>query len=148
MAGEPPVLLMDESLAQLDLRTKSAILLDMKAMIKRSKSAALLVLHDPSDALLVADTLWVVRDGKLVQTGSPNAIISNPAHHEIAGLFDYINVVPLALEVPGPWREEHGVKWLYAHDLPVLDAEVLDRMETPSGPIIVYQYQSHRLLKK
>jgi len=30
----------------------------------------------------------------------------------------------------------------------VLDAEVLDRMETPSGPIIVYQYQSHRLLKK
>lgn len=148
MAGEPPVLLMDESLAQLDLRTKSAILLDMKAMIKRSKSAALLVLHDPSDALLVADTLWVVRDGKLVQTGSPNAIISNPAHHEIAGLFDYINVVPLALEVPGPWREEQGVKWLYAHDLPVLDAEVLDRMETPSGPIIVYQYQSHRLLKK
>ena len=148
MAGNPPVLLMDESLAQLDLRTKSAILLDMKAMIKRSKSAALLVLHDPSDALLVADTLWVVRDGKLVQTGSPNAIISNPAHHEIAGLFDYINVVPLALEVPGPWREEHGVKWLYAHDLPVLDAAVLDRMETPSGPIIVYQYQSHRLLKK
>jgi iron(III) transport system ATP-binding protein len=148
MAGDPPVLLMDEGLAQLDLRTKSAILLDMKAMIKRSKSAALLVLHDPSDALLVADTLWVVRDGKLVQTGSPNAIISNPAHHEIAGLFDYINVVPLALEVPGPWREEHGVKWLYAHDLPVLDAEVLDRMETPSGPIIVYQYQSHRLLKK
>ena len=148
MAGDPPVLLMDESLAQLDLRTKSAILLDMKAMIKRSKSAALLVLHDPSDALLVADTLWVVRDGKLVQTGSPNAIISNPAHHEIAGLFDYINVVPLALEVPGPWREEHGVKWLYAHDLPVLDAEVLDRMETPSGPILVYQFQNHRLLKK
>ena len=148
MAGDPPVLLMDESLAQLDLRTKSAILLDMKAMIKRSKSAALLVLHDPSDALLVADTLWVVRDGKLVQTGSLNAIISKPAHHEIAGLFDYINVVPLALEVPGPWREGHGVKWLYAHDLPVLDAEVLDRMETPSGPILVYQFQNHRLLKK
>ena len=148
MAGDPPVLLMDESLAQLDLRTKSAILLDMKAMIKRSKSAALLVLHDPADALLVADTLWVIRDGKLVQSGTPNAIIADPAHHEIAGLFDYINVVPVDLKVPGPWREEQGVKWLYAHDLPALDTEILDRMETPSGSILVYQYQNHRLLKK
>lgn len=148
MAGDPSVLLMDESLAQLDLRTKSAILLDMKAMIKRSKSAALLVLHDPADALLVADKLWVIRDGKLVQSGTPNAIIADPAHHEIAGLFDYINVVPVDLKVPGPWREEQGVKWLYAHDLPALDTEVLDRMETPSGPILVYQYQNHRLLKK
>lgn len=148
MAGNPPVLLMDESLAQLDLRTKSAILLDMKAMIKRSQSAALLVLHDPADALLVADTLWVIRGGKLVQSGTPNAIIAHPAHHEIAGLFDYINVVPADLNIPGPWREENGVKWLYAHDLPALDAEVIDRMETPSGSIIVYQYQNHRLLKK
>ena len=148
MAGDPPVLLMDESLAQLDLRTKSAILLDMKAMIKRSKSAALLVLHDPADALLVADTLWVIRGGKLVQSGTPNAIIADPAHHEIAGLFDYINVVPAELNVPGPWREEKDVKWLYAHDLPALDAEILDRMETPSGPILVYQFQNHRLLKK
>ena len=148
MAGNPPVLLMDESLAQLDLRTKSAILLDMKAMIKRSQSAALLVLHDPADALLVADTLWVIRGGKLVQSGTPNAIIAHPAHHEIAGLFNYINVVPADLNIPGPWREENGVKWLYAHDLPALDAEVLDRMETPSGSIIVYQYQNHRLLKK
>ena len=148
MAGDPSVLLMDESLAQLDLRTKSAILLDMKAMIKRSKSAALLVLHDPADALLVADKLWVIRDGKLVQSGTPNAIIADPAHHEIAGLFDYINVVPVDLKVPGPWREEQGVKWLYAHDLPALDTEILDRMETPSGPILVYQYQNHRLLKK
>ncbi|MDA0741890.1 MAG: ATP-binding cassette domain-containing protein [Bacteroidetes bacterium] len=148
MAGNPPVLLMDESLAQLDLRTKSAILLDIKAMIKRSQSAALLVLHDPADALLVADTLWVIRGGKLVQSGTPNAIIAHPAHHEIAGLFDYINVVPADLNIPGPWREENGVKWLYAHDLPTLDAEVLDRMETPSGSIIVYQYQNHRLLKK
>lgn len=148
MAGNPPVLLMDESLAQLDLRTKSAILLDMKAMIKRSQSAALLVLHDPADALLVADKLWVIREGKLVQSGTPNAIIAHPAHHEIAGLFDYINVVPADLNIPGPWREENGVKWLYAHDLPALDAEVLDRMETPAGSIIVYQYQNHRLLKK
>ncbi|MDA0898769.1 MAG: ATP-binding cassette domain-containing protein [Bacteroidetes bacterium] len=148
MAGNPPVLLMDESLAQLDLRTKSAILLDIKAMIKRSQSAALLVLHDPADALLVADTLWVIRGGKLVQSDTPNAIIAHPAHHEIAGLFDYINVVPADLNIPGPWREENGVKWLYAHDLPTLDAEVLDRMETPSGSIIVYQYQNHRLLKK
>ena len=148
MAGNPPVLLMDESLAQLDLRTKSSILLDLKAMVKRDQFSALLVLHDPADALLVADTLWVIQRGKLVQKGAPNDIISNPINHDIAALFDYVNVVPVELDIPGPWITEGQIKWLFAHDLPQLDAEVIDVMDTPSGSIIIYNFNGHRLIQK
>lgn len=148
MAGNPPVLLMDESLAQLDLRTKSSILLDLKAMVKRDQFSALLVLHDPADALLVADRLWVIQDGKLVQQGAPNDIISNPMNHEIAALFDYVNVVPAELDIPGPWIIEGTDKWIFAHDLPELDAEVIDVMDTPSGSITIYKFEGYRLIQK
>jgi len=149
MAGRPPVLLMDESLAQLDLRTKTAILLDLKALVKQEKFCALLVLHDPADALLIADELWVIQNGQLVQKGSPKSIIETPINHHIAGLFDYINVVPVDLDVPGPWHLEDRMKWLYAHDLPELDPKYLtDQMETPSGSLKVYEVDGHRLLKK
>lgn len=149
MAGRPPVLLMDESLAQLDLRTKSSILLDLKELVKRENFCALLVLHDPADALLIADELWVIQEGRLVQQGNPKSIIESPINHHIAGLFDYINVVPKDLNVPGPWRTEGDVKWLYAHDLPQLKVQFeKERMETPSGAIIVYEIGGQRLLKK
>jgi len=146
MAGDPPVLLMDESLAQLDLRTKSLILMDFKAMVKREGCAALLVLHDPADALFVADTLWVIRGGKLVQQGKPNEIIAEPIHHEIAGLFDYINVVPKEVELPGKWRDNGNQKWCYAHELPELDTEVIETIPLPKGEMRIYNYEGHRLI--
>jgi ABC-type sugar transport system ATPase subunit len=149
MAGKPPVLLMDESLAQLDLRTKSSILLDLKALVKQEQFCALLVLHDPADALLIADELWVVQSGRLVQRGQPKQIIEEPINQHIAGLFDYINVVPSDLNIDGPWHTEDDVKWLYSHDLPELGEEYeMDRMDSPGGSIIVYNFQGHRLLKK
>lgn len=148
MAGRPPVLLMDESLAQLDLRTKSLILMDFKAMIKRERCAALLVLHDPADALFVADTLWVVQGGQLVQKGKPNEIIAEPIHHEIAGLFDYINVLPLHVEVPGKWRENDQEKWCYAHELPKLKATPIETIKLPKGEMRIYNYHGYRLISK
>ena len=148
MAGSPPVLLMDESLAQLDLRTKSLILMDFKAMIKRERCAALLVLHDPADALFVADTLWVVQGGQLVQKGKPNEIIAEPIHHEIAGLFDYINVLPLHVEVPGKWRENDQEKWCYAHELPKLKATPIETIKLPKGEMRIYNYHGYRLISK
>ena len=148
MAGSPPVLLMDESLAQLDLRTKSLILMDFKTMIKREGCAALLVLHDPADALFVADTLWVVQGGKLMQKGKPNEIIAEPIHHEIAGLFDYINVLPVDVEIPGIWRENGNEKWCYAHELPKLDALLIETIRLPKGEMHIYNYQGFRLISK
>jgi len=149
MANRPPVLLMDESLAQLDLRTKTSILIDVKQMVRETKTAAILVLHDPTDALMVADELWVIRDGALVQKGNPEAVVKQPESHAIAGLFDHINVVAREVDVPGPWRLDEEEKWLFAHELPALEgAEVLEVFTTPSGPMELVSWKGLKLLKK
>jgi ABC-type Fe3+/spermidine/putrescine transport system ATPase subunit len=149
MANEPPVLLMDESLAQLDLRTKTSILLDVKRMVRETQTAAILVLHDPTDALMIADELWVIRDGTLVQKGHPKTIVNQPESHAIAGLFDHINVVPRDVDIPGSWRLDGEEKWLFAHELPALEgAEVLEVFTTPSGQMQLLAWKGLELLKK
>jgi ABC-type sulfate/molybdate transport systems ATPase subunit len=148
MAGMPPVLLMDESLAQLDLRTKSAILLDLKAMVRQEGVAAILVLHDPADALMIADELWVVENHKLVRKAPPKEVVEDPQSYAIAGLFDYVNVVPKGAELPGDWRLEGEEQWLYAHELPDLPWAPLDSYETPSGKVTIWIWEGLKLIQK
>lgn len=147
MAGRPPVLLMDESLAQLDLRTKTSLLLDLKAMVRMEGVAALLVLHDPADALLIADELWVIEDGQLVQKAPPKQVLEHPISYKVAGLFHYINVLPIGLQLPGPWRVEGTQQWLYAHELKeVPGGRYIDTLPTPQGTFEVWEWEGHKLL--
>ncbi|MEY2963752.1 MAG: hypothetical protein RL754_1013 [Bacteroidota bacterium] len=148
MANRPPVLLMDESLAQLDLRTKTSLLLDLKAMVRTEGVAALLVLHDPADALLIADVLWVVQDGELVQKAPPVEVFNHPISMGVAGLFHYINVLPASVRLSGPWREEGEHQWLYAQELTEIPGgSYIDTIATPQGSFEVWDYQGHKLLK-
>ena len=149
MANQPPVLLMDESLAQLDLSTKTNILIDVKQMVRDAQIAAILVLHDPSDALMIADQLWVIKDGVLVQKGKPEDIVKAPESHAIAGLFDHVNVVASTAEIPGPWRLDGEEMWLFARELPALEgAELLDSYTTPSGSLRRIRWNGYELLQK
>ena len=63
----------------------------------------------------------MIRGGKLVQQGKPNEIIAEPVHHEIAGLLDYINVVPKEVELPKNGVITAIAGRCYAHELPELD---------------------------
>lgn len=148
MAGKPPVLLMDESLAQLDLRTKTSILLDLKQQVRRDGSAALLVLHDPADAQMVADQVWVMHGGTLAQQGSMEEVLQHPVSYEVAGLFWYINVVPVHWELPGKWTVQGDEKWNYAHELALgpWATEVLPPTTTVHGKITPVRFKDRLLL--
>ncbi|MGW2659146.1 TOBE domain-containing protein, partial [Streptomyces sp. NPDC001478] len=86
LAVRPRLLLLDEPLAALDARTR----LDVRAQLRRHLAAfeavAVLVTHDPLDAMVLADHLVVVEDGRIVQEGSPAAIARRPRTDYIAHL--------------------------------------------------------------
>jgi molybdate transport system ATP-binding protein len=86
LAGEPGLLLLDEPLAALDARTR----LDVQAELRRHLAAfpgpSLLVTHDPLEALVLADRLLVVEDGRVVQQGSPAEVARRPATDYVARL--------------------------------------------------------------
>ncbi|WP_436841491.1 ABC transporter ATP-binding protein [Streptomyces parvulus] len=86
LATHPRLLLLDEPLAALDARTR----LDVRAQLRRHladfEAVAVLVTHDPLDAMVLADHLVVVEDGRVVQEGTPAHIARHPRTDYIAHL--------------------------------------------------------------
>ncbi|MFF0203752.1 ABC transporter ATP-binding protein [Streptomyces sp. NPDC005017] len=86
LATRPGLLLLDEPLAALDARTR----LDVRAQLRRHladfEAVAVLVTHDPLDAMVLADRLVVVEDGRVVQEGTPSHIARHPRTDYIAQL--------------------------------------------------------------
>lgn len=86
LATRPRLLLLDEPLAALDARTR----LDVRAQLRRHlaefEAVAVLVTHDPLDAMVLADRLVVIEQGKIVQEGTPADIARHPRTDYIAQL--------------------------------------------------------------
>ncbi|MEH0844216.1 ABC transporter ATP-binding protein [Micromonospora sp. CPCC 205711] len=86
LAVRPALLLLDEPLAALDARTR----LDTRAQLHRHLAdhtgAALLVTHDPLDALALADRLVIVEDGRVVQEGDAAEVTARPRTDYVARL--------------------------------------------------------------
>ncbi|MET8950394.1 ABC transporter ATP-binding protein [Streptomyces sp. NPDC004393] len=86
LAIRPRLLLLDEPLAALDARTR----LDVRAQLRRHlaefEAVAVLVTHDPLDAMVLADRLVVVEHGRVVQEGAPGDIARRPRTDYIAQL--------------------------------------------------------------
>jgi molybdate transport system ATP-binding protein len=86
LATRPRLLLLDEPLAALDARTR----LDVRAQLRRHladfEAVAVLVTHDALDAMVLADHLVVVEDGRVVQAGTPSDVARHPRTDYIARL--------------------------------------------------------------
>ena len=86
LATHPRLLLLDEPLAALDARTR----LDVRARLRRHlagfEAVAVLVTHDPLDAMVLADHLVVVEEGRVVQRGSPGDVARAPRTQYVARL--------------------------------------------------------------
>ncbi|MGW1818036.1 ABC transporter ATP-binding protein [Streptomyces sp. NPDC002125] len=86
LATHPRLLLLDEPLAALDARTR----LDVRAQLRRHladfEAVAVLVTHDPLDAMVLADRLVVIEHGHVVQEGAPQDIARRPRTDYIARL--------------------------------------------------------------
>lgn len=87
LAEEPELLLLDEPFSNLDPVLKEEIKEALVAFIRREGIAAILVSHDPKDALSMADKLWVVQEGILLQEGSPEEIYFRATSSAVAALF-------------------------------------------------------------
>jgi len=91
---EPPLVLMDEPLSNLDAKLR----LEMRSEIRRIHnllgSSTIYVTHDQDEALSLADRIVVLRDGKVRQVGAPEELYARPAHADVAEFMGFRNVLP------------------------------------------------------
>ncbi|MGW0818247.1 ABC transporter ATP-binding protein [Streptomyces viridiviolaceus] len=86
LATRPRLLLLDEPLAALDARTRLEVRAQLRRHLAEFEAVAVLVTHDPLDAMVLADRLVVVEHGRVVQEGSPADIARRPRTDYIAQL--------------------------------------------------------------
>ncbi|MGW2938095.1 ABC transporter ATP-binding protein [Streptomyces sp. NPDC001156] len=86
LATRPRLLLLDEPLAALDARTRLEVRAGLRRHLAEFEAVAVLVTHDPLDAMVLADRLVVVEHGRVVQAGTPSEIARRPRTDYIARL--------------------------------------------------------------
>src|SRR6266852_4763914 len=76
---QPQLLLLDEPLSNLDAQLRLRLRDDLRRIIKQTGVTAVYVTHDQAEAVVLGDRIGVMRDGKLLQIGSPDEIYNRPA---------------------------------------------------------------------
>ena len=87
----PAVMLMDEPFSGLDQRLRDSIRQETLALLKEARASVMLVTHDPVEAMGLADRILLMRAGRLVQGGSPEALYYGPADMGVARFFCDLN---------------------------------------------------------
>ena len=93
LAPEPAVLLLDEPLGALDEGRKRALRQELRALLRRLRTTALIVSHDLRDAQALADDLIVMDEGRIPQAGALGDVIGNPASAEVADMLGYVVLI-------------------------------------------------------
>ncbi len=78
LAPEPRVLLLDEPLSNLDPALRERTRRELRALIRRVGTTTVIVTHEQEDAFDLGDEIAVLRDGRLEQVGSPEALYQAP----------------------------------------------------------------------
>lgn len=86
LAVEPDVLLLDEPLASLDVDARSSLRRLLRDDLVGAARTTVLVTHDPVDALILADQVAVVEEGRVLQSGTPEEVIARPRSAFVARL--------------------------------------------------------------
>jgi osmoprotectant transport system ATP-binding protein len=86
LAAEPKVMLLDEPFGALDPLTRDKLRDDFRSIHNALSLTSILVTHDMTEALLIADRIIVIHSGKIVQNGTPHELLSEPADNYVEEL--------------------------------------------------------------
>jgi molybdate transport system ATP-binding protein len=86
LATDPRVLLLDEPFSGLDIGVAATLRVELSRHLTSYDGVTLLVTHDAIDALTLADLVWVLDEGRLVQVGPPREVAAAPLTRHVARL--------------------------------------------------------------
>ncbi|MCU9850536.1 ABC transporter ATP-binding protein [Defluviimonas sp. WL0024] len=85
IVNEPKLLLLDEPMAALDRKLRKEMQIELQNIQRRLGITFVLVTHDQEEALSMSDRICIMRDGRIVQTGTPRELYDRPRNRYVAG---------------------------------------------------------------
>ena len=97
LATSPGLLLLDEPLSALDAKVRAHLRREIRDLQKRLGITTIMVTHDQEEAQTMADRIFVMSQGRLEQTGTPNQIYDEPASPFVADFIGVMNFIPVTV---------------------------------------------------
>ncbi len=110
LAIEPPLLLLDEPLSNLDQALRVRTRTELRALVRKLGITAIFVTHDQEEAFDLSDRIAVMRAGRIRQIGTPRELYDAPEDRFVAGFVGRANTLPVEL-AEGVIRLPGGVVW-------------------------------------
>src|SRR6476659_4442960 len=101
---EPPLVLMDEPLSNLDAKLRLEMRAEIRRIHRELGRSTIYVTHDQDEALSLADRVVVMKDGVAQQIAEPQRIYAEPANLDVARFMGYRNLVELNVRSEGGTR--------------------------------------------
>ena len=110
IVNQPKLLLLDEPMAALDKKLRRDMQIELQNLQRDVGITFLLVTHDQEEALSMSDRVCVMREGKIVQTGSPRELYDRPVNRYVADFVYMEKGVEVIEDVKGVLTTEFKLK--------------------------------------
>ena len=121
---EPSVLLMDEPLSNLDAKLRVQMRSVIKKLQRRLGITTIYVTHDQEEALAISDRIAVMKDGHIMQIGTPREIYAKPQNPFVAGFIGVSNFLDCEVNAPQAGNAAVSIKGELDITVPVSRAYV------------------------
>lgn len=101
MISSPRILLLDEPLSALDVKLRKNLQAELRSLHRRLGVTFIHVTHDLEEAMILADRICVMRNGEIIQVGSPDEIYYHPKTAFVAGFIGETNLIPVDITKAG-----------------------------------------------
>ena len=95
LVAEPDVILFDEPLSNLDAQLRESMRVLLRDLHRRLGLTAVYVTHDQVEAMVLSDRIFVMHEGRLLQSGTPEDLYERPASRFVAEFVGSANILPL-----------------------------------------------------
>ena len=106
LAPRPRLLMLDEPLGSLDRTLRERLLEDLRRILREAETPAIYVTHDQEEAFALADRVLILREGRIVQGGTPESVYARPANAWVAQFLGLRNILPGRVLSVQPLRVE------------------------------------------
>ncbi len=97
LAPGTSLVLLDEPFCSLDVEVRARLRSELSSVLKSCSASAILVTHDPNEALAICDRVAVMRDGEIQQYSKPSNIVLNPSNVFVGQFVLQKNILPIHL---------------------------------------------------
>lgn len=95
LAADPDVLLMDEPFSALDPLIRKQLQVEFKKLSTDLRKTTIFITHDIDEAIRIGDRIAIMKDGRLIQVGTPEQVVLNPADDYVASFMEGISRLKL-----------------------------------------------------